>query len=87
MISIEITIDNGNIAFELLLIILYPIIYWINGFESKTIKSCILFIFIITINYLLFIFNSLLLFFICYELLLIILSFILFTAIITESIN
>ena len=78
MISIQITIDNGNIAFELLLIILYPIIYWINGFESKTIKSCILFILIIIINYLLFTFTSLLLFFICYELLLIILSFILF---------
>ena len=59
MISIQITIDNGNIAFELLLIILYPIIYWINGFESKTIKSCLLFIFIITINYLLFTFTSL----------------------------
>ena len=38
--SIEsiITLDNGNIGFQLVVMILFPLIDWINRFESKTIN-------------------------------------------------
>ena len=73
-----ITSDNGNIGFQLLIIILSPVIDWINRFESKTIKLILLFILIIILSYYSFSITSILLFFICYESLIIILLLLLY---------
>ena len=64
-------IDNGNIVYLLLILILFPIIYWINGLEAKTIKSILLFVIISFILFIAFSLINLILFFICYELIII----------------
>lgn len=78
IIYISLSIDNGSILFQLLIWILFPVIYWMNGYESKTIKSCIIFILSSLLLFLTFTLTSLLLFFICYECLIIVLTLLLF---------
>lgn len=51
----------------LLIVILFPVIYWINGFESKTIKSSLLLITILISLSLAFILFNIVLFFIAFE--------------------
>jgi len=73
-----ISIDNGNIGFILLTIILFPLIDWIAGFESKTMNISFLLFYLFFVLILCFLLISLLLFFICYECLILLLFFILF---------
>ena len=73
-----ISIDNGNIGFILLSIILFPLIDWIAGFESKTMNISFLLFYLFFVLILCFLLISLLLFFICYECLILLLFFILF---------
>jgi len=70
--------DNGNIGFVLLILILFPLIDWISGFESKTWNFYILFVLLLIGLFFCFLLFSLLLFFICYESLIVLLFFILF---------
>ena len=70
--------DNGNIGFVLLILILFPLIDWIAGFESKTLNFSFLFILLLIGIFFCFLLLSLLLFFICYALLIVLLFFILF---------
>ena len=73
-----ISVDNGNIGFILLSIILFPLIDWIAGFESKTMNISFLLFYLFFGLILCFLLISLLLFFICYECLILLLFFILF---------
>ena len=73
-----ISVDNGNIGFILLSIILFPFIDWIAGFESKTMNISFLLFYLFFGLILCFLLISLLLFFICYECLILLLFFILF---------
>jgi len=61
----------------LLILILFPLIDWIAGFESKTLNFIFLFILLLIGIFLCFLLLSLLLFFICYESLIVLLFFIL----------
>ena len=70
--------DNGNIGFVLLILILFPLIDWISGFESKTWNFYILFVLLLIGLFFCFLLFSLLLFFIYYESLIVLLFFILF---------
>ena len=45
-----ISVDNGNIGFILLSIILFPFIDWIAGFESKTMNISFPFLFLVAID-------------------------------------
>lgn len=71
-------LDNGNIGFLLLIIILFPLIYWIAKIESNTMNFTLLFFILFILLVISFLLISLLLFFIFYECLIILLFFILF---------
>lgn len=70
-------IDNRNIGFLLLVLVLFPLIYWISAFESKSINfnSLLITLFILLLSC--FLIHSLLLFFLFFEYLIILLFFIL----------
>ena len=70
--------DNGNIGFVLLILILFPLIDWISGFESKTWNFSILFLFLLIGLFLCLLLFTLLLLLIYYESLIIELFFIIF---------
>lgn len=74
----SITVDNSTIGFQLLIIIIFPLIHWIAKSESKTNQYNGTFILLLLCIYLCFLLNSLLLFFIFYELLIIVLFFMLY---------
>jgi NADH:ubiquinone oxidoreductase subunit 4 (subunit M) len=73
-----VVIDNGNIVFVLLLVILFPLIDWIAGFESKTMNYSLIFFLIFFDLFLCFVLRDWLSFFICYESLILLLFFLLF---------
>nr|YP_010729733.1 Nad4 [Neorotalia gaimardi]WEF49973.1 Nad4 [Neorotalia gaimardi] len=75
---ISLTLDNSNIGFNILIIILFPIINWISESETKSNQYVIIFIPLFILLLLCFLLSSLLLFFICYECLIILSFFILF---------
>ena len=75
---ITLIIDSNNIGFNILIIILFPIINWIAEFETKSNNYIIIFILLFFLLLLCFLLNSLILFFICYECLIVLLFFILF---------
>nr|YP_010729749.1 Nad4 [Calcarina hispida]WEF49989.1 Nad4 [Calcarina hispida] len=75
---ISLTLDNSNIGFIILIIILFPIINWISESETKSYQYVIIFIPLFILLLLSFLLSSLLLFFICYESLIILSFFILF---------
>ena len=75
---IILTIDSNNIGFNILIIILFPIINWIAESETKSNNYIIIFILLFFLLLLCFLLNSLILFFICYECLIILSFFILF---------
>jgi len=75
---IGLSFDNGNIGFQLLIILLFPLILWIAGFETKSTKLFFLLLLLIFGLFICFTLLSLLLSFICYECLIIILFFSLF---------
>jgi len=72
------SIDNSNIGFILLILVLFPLIYWISVFESKTINlSLFLFLLFIILLFII-LFKSLLWLFFIYEYLIIYLFILLF---------
>ena len=71
-------VDNGNIGFLLLILLLFPLIYWIAGIESKTMNFSLQFIVLFMVLFMIFLLLSLLIFFIVYESFIIQLFFILF---------
>ena len=77
-ILIIISVVNGNISFLLLSIILFPLIDWIAGFESKTMNFSFLLFYLFFGVFLCFLLISLLLFSISLECLILLLFFILF---------
>ena len=70
--------EKQNIGFQLLIILLFPLILWIAGFETKSTKLFFLLLLLIFGLFICFTLLSLLLSFICYECLIIILFFSLF---------
>lgn len=70
-------LDNGIIGFHLLIVLLYPIIYLVNVFESKTIKVVLCTLFIVLLLLVGFNFNWILLFLVVYEFLALVLFLIL----------
>ena len=75
---ISLTIDNSNIGFILLTLILFPIINWIAEFETKNNQYIYLLYLLFLLLFLCFLLNSLVLFFICYEFIIILLFLVLF---------
>jgi len=74
----NLVLDNGNIGFVLLIVILFPLIDWISGFESKTWNFNFLFLLLLILLFLCLLLFTLLLLLIYYELLIIELFFIIF---------
>ena len=77
IILFNLVLDNGNIGFILLVMLLFPLINWISGFESKTYNFYILFLLLLIGLFFSFQLFSLLFIFIIYESLIILLLFIL----------
>jgi len=60
--------DNGNIGFHLLIIVLFPIIYWVCTFESKTIKLLVFTLILVLLLIIIFLIYSYFNYIIIYEL-------------------
>ena len=71
-------LDNGNQGFIILVLLLYPLIYWIGGIESSSSTLLYFILFSLILVILLFVLVSLWYFFVIFEWLVIILFFILF---------
>ena len=71
------SIDNCNIGFILLILLLFPIVYWIAGFESKTSSLSFLLLLLFILLFGSFVFKSIWLLFLVYELIIIILVLVL----------
>jgi len=71
-------VDHGNLGFLLLIILLFPVIFFIAGFESNTINFSFLLLLLFFGIFLCFLLLTLLYFFLFHEFLVIILFFILF---------
>ena len=74
----NLTLNNNNISFNLPVIILFPLIYWIPEFECKNNNYLFIIYFLFILLFIIFIINNIFLFFICYECLIILLFLLLF---------